>query len=114
MTTFNIAMKLQNKGRSWVYVTAVICMLILAGTPALARAGSTIGRQASCASHTSVGALGREGGMLSLLGHDESAQAVAAILHAKGSKIRLTREGYVAYTGSECLGVDGGLMGMGK
>lgn len=114
MTSVNIAMRLQSKGRSWVYVTAVICMLILAGTPASASAGSSIGRQASCASQTTVGALGREGGMLSLRGHDESAQAVAAILHAKGSKIRLMPEGYVAYIGTECLGVDGGLMGVGK
>lgn len=114
MTTVNIAMKLQSKGRSWVYVTAAICLLVLAGTPASASAGSRVMRQAPCASRAAVGALGREGGLLSLRGHDGSARAVAAIVHAKGSKIQLMPEGYVAYVGSQCLGVDGGLMGVGK
>lgn len=119
MATVNFPMNSRSRGRALVYLAAVICMLVLAGTPAAASAGSSAvhnqaSRQAACASHTTVGALGHEGGMLSLRGHDGSAQAVAAILHAKGNRIMLMREGYVAYASSECLGVDGGLMGVGK
>lgn len=106
-----------SNARSWLFLAAVACLLVVAGSPAAVSAGSGDVRQAPCASRTVSGVLGREGGLLSLRGYDESAKAVAAIVGAKGYTIRLMHTagqgGYVAYMGSECLGIDGGLMAKG-
>lgn len=103
-----------SSARSWLFLAAVACLVMVAGSPAAVSAGSGDMRKAPCASGTVSGVLGRKGGLLSLRGHDESAKAVAAIIGAKGYTIRLMHTagqgGYVAYMSSECLGVDGGLM----
>ncbi len=97
-------------------------MLTLLAAPALASALDGAGPLGSghragaapCVTHTTTGALGREGGALSLLGAGGQSTPASVLATAPGSALRATYNGhsatYAVYTRTGCLGQEGGLL----
>jgi hypothetical protein len=97
-------------------------MLTLLAAPALASAANGAGRPGSghqegaapCLTHTTTGALGHEGGALSLLGTGGQSAPTTVLATATGSALKATYNGhsatYAVYTWTGCLGQEGGLL----